>query len=505
MRYRWNGAILLAGVVITVLNVAIVWSHRFLPLYDYPIWLYVVKIMQGLSHGSPLYSSAFEYVVGPVPNLAFVGMLWAISDIVSIEVAGKALLTFCVVAFPWSWWWSSRRIADAETPWAYLGFPFALNVFFWGRLGYLIAFILLLPALGLLLPRVDRFNRWGLVALGLVTLFFFFLHGVVFVVWSMVLAVILLRSREKWKAVVAASVLAPALLCGLWYVTTLNGATWLVMPSWGVSVILRSGLKPLMLFIKSYGIASPGPVSLYNILWLALLLLCVLAYVVEHRWRVREGASWLVVCACAVACGVALPLNTLGVYQPGAYFVIPAIFLLSVAAKTVRRAGILSSALLVCALGVSVFSFQHTSRVDAQMQQFYADFRSTVDVARPHTVVSLDWPAETGPGDLVSASINPLFGVPFYALLERDGLSWIFETSIIRLKPSYAWLRSPATGATRPEYRQSIEEHLDWYLHFPQIVVTGANESSAAIVARLERSGYRVARAGSAWTILLRK
>jgi hypothetical protein len=499
--------ILLSGLIITILNVSIIWSHRFLPLYDYPIWLYCVRIMRGLADGNPLFMDAFESVSGPVPNMAFMGGVWSLSYVTSLEVAGKLLLTVCVSAFPWVWWWSSRRIAAVESPWTYLGFPFALNLFLWGRLGYLLAFILLLLVLGVFLPRALRLTGWSLAILAVVSVLFFLLHGVVFVVWSIVMVLMLLRGRDAWKrkAWRLTALFGPSLLCAFWYGSTMTDAPWNETSSWGLGAMVRSALKPLMLCIKSYGIASPGPVSVYNILWLTTLFACAIAYAAEHKFRFRAGGSWLAAGALVLGCGIVLPLNAFGVFQPGAYFVLPALFLLSVSARSVRRAGMISAVMVFWALCVSLYCSVLVSRVDSQMQEFYHDFSAAVDVSQPHTVVSLDWPAGTGASDVVSASVNPLFGVPFYSLLERDGLSWIFETSMIRLKPGSSWLRSPASGETRSEYRQSIEDHLGWYLRFPQIVVTGANESSASLVTRIERSGYHIVRQGSAWTILLRK
>ena len=500
------GLLLVFGLALTAANAVLVWIYRFLPLYDYPIWLYTVKVAKGLAAGDTPYVNAFEMAKGPVPNLAFVGLVWIISFLTTIEVAGKIVLTFCVTAFPWIWWWSVRRIAGSVSPWAFLGFPFALNLFFWGRSAYLVALIILLLAFGVFLPKADRLSGRTLAALSVASLALFLLHGVVFAIWSAVLVFLVLRGPRGWRRKIRdlLFVLMPTIVLAMWYAFSVSGASWIETSSFGPGAIIRAIFKPLMPFIKTYGIAPVGPISLYNSVWLVLLAGCVFFHVRKNGLRARPGASWLAASGLVVGCGVLLPLNFLGVVQAGTYFVFPAMFLLCVSAKSNRPFFPIPVLMLTCALCITLYSMMHVGRVDRQMNHFFDDFREACDISQPYAVIGLDWPAGNGVEDVVSASVNPLFGVPFYALLEGEGIAAVFETSVVRLKPEYAWLRTPSRGATRPDYQHSVEQHLAWYLRFPQLVVTGANESSEAIVTSLQHSGYQPVLKREAWTILKR-
>ncbi|MBI5471365.1 MAG: hypothetical protein HY961_03375, partial [Ignavibacteriae bacterium] len=89
-----NRTALILAWLFTLALVAIIWSFRFLPLYDYPIWLYNVHVMMNLS--DPIMSSAYELVHAPVPNLGLVGTVWLLNHLFPIETAGKIFLSLNV-------------------------------------------------------------------------------------------------------------------------------------------------------------------------------------------------------------------------------------------------------------------------------------------------------------------------------------------------------------------------------------------------------------------------
>jgi len=46
----WFGVRLqVAAGLLSLANLSLIWWFRFLPLYDYPIWLYEVRIIRGLA------------------------------------------------------------------------------------------------------------------------------------------------------------------------------------------------------------------------------------------------------------------------------------------------------------------------------------------------------------------------------------------------------------------------------------------------------------------------
>lgn len=92
--------LVLVAMLLTVGNLLVVWAFRFLPLYDYPIWLYEVRIMRALS--GPMFSNTYEIAAAPVPNLGFVGPVSMLSFLFPLEVCGKIVLSLCVAAFPWT-------------------------------------------------------------------------------------------------------------------------------------------------------------------------------------------------------------------------------------------------------------------------------------------------------------------------------------------------------------------------------------------------------------------
>ena len=96
--------------VFSISLVALIWWFRFLPLYDYPIWLYNVHVMVHLS--DPHLAPAYDLVKTPVPNLGLVGLVWIMSHVVSIEIAGKIVSRY----FPGASITASKEFQRAESP-----------------------------------------------------------------------------------------------------------------------------------------------------------------------------------------------------------------------------------------------------------------------------------------------------------------------------------------------------------------------------------------------------
>jgi hypothetical protein len=218
---------------------------------------------------------------------------------------------------------------------------------------------------------------------------------------------------------------------------------------------------------------------------------------------IAPHTRWLAATVLALLMPILLPDNLFGVVNPGAYFLLPALFLIVSGLRHKQSVTMVPVLLLAMAVCVTAYSFEQVRRVNLQMHEYAADFQSTVDVSRPHVVLGFDWPAGTGLADALSASVNPLFGVQYYTLLEKEGLAAIHETSLLRLRESYSWLRAPIGGPTRDQFRESVMKNLIWCRQFSFITVTGQNEDAAIVVKALEGLGYQIVCRRPLWTVLV--
>jgi len=132
------------AVCLTGVGVGLVWSFRFLPLHDLPIWMYEVRILEELGQTGNEWAKYFLISFVPVPNLGLIAPLWLFHQVFSIEVAAKIYLSVCVATFPWSFWYGVRSISGRDTPLGYLGFPYLLNLFVFSGQAYLLGLIMFL-------------------------------------------------------------------------------------------------------------------------------------------------------------------------------------------------------------------------------------------------------------------------------------------------------------------------------------------------------------------------
>ncbi|MGB0061398.1 MAG: hypothetical protein WBP68_14560, partial [Candidatus Binatus sp.] len=76
---------------------ALIWSHRFLPISDYPDWVFEGSIVAQLLHGSAPASYSLKHY--PVPYSGTVALLGVLDLVFPPEMSGKVVLSLCVILF----------------------------------------------------------------------------------------------------------------------------------------------------------------------------------------------------------------------------------------------------------------------------------------------------------------------------------------------------------------------------------------------------------------------
>jgi len=494
------------ALAVTALSVALIWIFRFLPLYDLPIWMYEARIMDGMDQSWNQYSRYFELTCSPVPNLGVVGLLAILQHFFPLEVAAKILLSLLVTGFPWAFWYAVRRVHGGETPAAYLGFPYCLNLFVFGGQAYLLGLILMIGSLGYYLPIRGTMSRGKWIALTVCLLGLYFVHAIAWFITLVVLGTIAVRERAQRPGEVRNLALAavPSLVL---FVAYLRASPHLenLAGIWGIRSVAQNIFKPMGLVVKSFGINSGWPLTLINAGWLALL---VVLFVASARRggsrRLIQSVIFPTIVTCLLLV-IALPDHALGIFQPGARFTIPAYFLsvLAIGGTSLKKSVgyiLLAISFVACAYNATFFA-----KVDLLMDHFYSDAAPVLETSTPSYVVSYDWPAESGPWDAGSASVNPLSLVPYYHLCQTSGIAWIHGTSMLHLRPEWKAYQPPLRGGTREEFEQSVLSHIQELLFFRTVIVIGDGEEAQRTVQVLARSGFRTERANRFWSILVQE
>ena len=490
---------LIAAILITVANIILVWAFRFLPLFDYPIWLYEVRIMRAISE--PQFMAAYDLVRVPVPNLGFVVPVYFLSFIVSIEVAGKIFLSLCVVGLPWSFWFAVRKLSNnPNTPIAFAAFPFAFSIYFYSGQAFLLGLIVLLLMIGSFLPRFEQFSVRDWILLSLCLVLSYFIHALSFVLAVMVFGgavITVLRSRVY----VFITALIPSLVCLIWYFVSSDVPSYEFQ--WSVWGLAQNVFKPVFLFIKSYGLPNPLPLTLLNLGWAIVLIVFVFQlFTSTGRSRIMERKLLIPIVLTALFV-LTLPEIFLGVVQPGGRFGLPILFLIFLMCARVDISDRWKSAFLSVALLVNVYNAFHFRRVDEQMQTLFSDITLSVDMSGMRFLsVRFDWPPERATWDVAAASVDPLFGALYYAALSTGGPTQIFGTALLRPKAEFRKFQDHPTGSNLEELSSSVLEFNRTY--FGILVLVGNNEVLEKTYEKLllERSWFVYHTSRPMWKVL---
>lgn len=419
------------AILLTAVNLLLVWSFRFLPLYDYPVWLYEVRIMRSLS--DPMFSRAYDLVAAPVPNLGFVGPVWVLSFFFPFEVSGKLLLSFCVVAFPWAVGYCTRVVSiSAESPAAYIGFPFAFNIYFFGGNAFLVGVIVMLLVVGYFVPRLDQMSKRRILALSVVVLLTYLAHLLACVLLILALAGAILAQKESRRNLrMFLLALLPSAVCLLWYALSVSPPGERI-GEWSLWGLAQNALKPIFLFVKSYAISNTLPLTALNLMWLMVLVAFLWRLVVESHKNKIDRRFMLVACISAVAM-VAMPKIFFGVYEPGIRFGLPALLFVLLFFSRAQMSQRWTVVFLVAALCVTFYNAVHFKKGDEQMRELYHDVVSQVDLrGKTFRSVRFDYPPPRNLWDVAAASIDPLFGVVYYAALNKGGgPAWVFGSALL--------------------------------------------------------------------------
>lgn len=168
------------------------------PLADYPNHLARVHIwlMSGTANSVP----HVEPVWALQPNMAFELIVGPLSEVISLENAGRAFVVLTIASLTLGPAILGRTLLGQFTAWSFLPFLFVYNrLFFWGFLGYLFSLGVGFALSSFWLKKVDQGKRlsWYAMACVAATLMLG-LHLYAFAVFCIVITVLTLRMVDSW-------------------------------------------------------------------------------------------------------------------------------------------------------------------------------------------------------------------------------------------------------------------------------------------------------------------
>ena len=278
-----------------------IWVFRFLPMHDYPVWVYAGRILsQLMRHQAPW---CYSVVHIPVPNTWFLGIIGLLDLVLPPEISAKILLSLSVVLYILGSYRLFVAIAGRrDSPLLLLPLLYVFNRSVWvGEISYELSLGILFLALAYVVSirhRLQARDVWAIAGLSMVI---FFSHAVALFCWLMFLTLLAVLDSRRFPRFQTLLAMSPALLLLAYYVGHRGSSSTGLTLTW-FGGFLSSKLefvsifsplhffdpyywtdpKALKLLATVFNLSVVAAVVTLSILWLASL---------RHRWGLGVSAN----------------------------------------------------------------------------------------------------------------------------------------------------------------------------------------------------------------------
>jgi hypothetical protein len=456
-----DAALFLIGCAVLVVPL---WVVRYPPLLDYPNHLASSYVLAHIHDQRYQFSRWYQADWTPSPYVATDAALVVLQRFLPVEVAGRVMLSLCVVGLPLSVWFFARQMQaqhDLAVMWA---FVLAYNIFFLvGFLQYCLSIAGCFAVLGVWIWYLGRptIARWVGLFAAAVTLYFTHLFG--FAVAGLVVTLYALVRRLSLRQL------------GLSWLAFLPGIALLLQPgtsAQGAHTFVLGTLARKVKWLFALVAVHPRPSEPMNLVVFALLALAVLILataVTGLRWK----RGWITVAAALLVIYGLLPAG----YEFRGNDVLldarllPFLVIIAFAALEIdRRRALIAAAAVVLLL---------TVRMATLTQYFLADQASLARLGRSFSAIPANarvlpmWALEAGNFNVLLFQPNHFWS---YGVISRGWLSpYLFSTGAHALR----WTRGepyPSWGLWAPAYEAGLEwERVRrtydyvWAYHLPEL------------------------------------
>jgi hypothetical protein len=444
-RPSYRTVLLLFAIILSMAsNIGFIWAHRFLPLQDYPNWLYQGFVFSRLLAGSKV--SLFTVRRFPVPNSMTTFAIGVLCLIFAPENAGRVALTIYVMLFSFGGLYLLSTWREWPDAIFLLPFVYSLNaLFFLGNINNVLGIVLFFIYGGFLLRRA-RLESSHPFELALFLCVIFLTHLLPFVLAVLLTVAVLLTASKSATTRSVLFALLPSFSLLAWY--TVERAR---VNDVHVALSLQPGhvftaLGGQMLYNFSLLFWFPpwlAPNARFGIIAAAVNVLASgLAWFVVARSSLSLlRGGWSLECAPA-ACGLVAvgvfflcPQYFGGIYYPGGRFLLPALFLVLVPPTIRGSSALLTTILCAAVLVQSLYQFSEvTIACDGTQEEYRALERQRSYPAFCsifHQYVDSSIIPRNEPLRRFIPSFNATLAVPYYLYIERNQVAPIFPTSLL--------------------------------------------------------------------------
>jgi hypothetical protein len=436
--------------LLTLFNGAFfIWKFRFLPISDYPDWVFegniIARIIQHLP--APLYSIKHY----PVPYSVVPGLLGLLDLFLAPEVSGKIVLSLTIVLFAVS---SLYLIAsqgrDETRPAIYVPLLFLFNsFFFWGELSYLAGLIVVFFYTGYLLRHLGESSRISYYAICIYITLAFFCHFIDFTIACLLTTLLFAFCPKTLSFKRIALAMAPSLILSCWYAAErirVEHRTGPIWQPWTIHTMigrLLGAFSPFPEFLPWLGIAVKGMGIAAVVDLLTCLAMLLLVFVTAAVWIRRRVNTPLF--ACSIACFAAFLATGYsfeGMISPGERFLYPSVWLALcwwMAFRPEPRfvAGFMKGVLILAIVAQTLFLDIYIGMTSTRLANLDTAFRS----AKSHSefcsiykkYVSESWEKPNRVGlDRLLTNHSSVPRLPYYDYIESGEAAPIFQVGILR-------------------------------------------------------------------------
>lgn len=270
--------------VIVAALLAPIWTVRYVPLIDYPNHLASAFVLAHLRDSHFAFDSFYFAKWNLYPYLMMTGLLLLLQKAVAIDLAGRLLLSLCVLAVPAAAWWFLHEINPGKELLALWTLITAQNMhfFLYGFINMQLSLALCLVVLAGWAHVLNKFaiKSWCLLMIAVTALYFTHLMGL-FVTGIALTAFTLVAYRNFRALLLGWALFIPAAVSYLF-------AEWHISASWIISFRPFTE-KVLGLLVAVLGVSPAVDFFTLTVAVLAWFLAC--RGNPEFRWRTPWAAT----------------------------------------------------------------------------------------------------------------------------------------------------------------------------------------------------------------------
>ena len=194
----------LLGVIAAGL-LAPIWTVRYPPLVDYPNHLASAFVLAHLHDAAFQFGKYYQASWNTYPYVAMDALLLGLQHLMSIDLAGRLVLSLCVLSVPAAMWFFLHRANPGEESLAFWSLLVANNLYFllYGFLNLQLSMALCFFLLGLWLWHLERPRAGTWCLLLLVATALYFCHVLGFAVAALVMTICLWGARRSIREAVS--------------------------------------------------------------------------------------------------------------------------------------------------------------------------------------------------------------------------------------------------------------------------------------------------------------